>query len=153
MTQIVLPAKSDRNNIRNQGNMRRAARKKRTEMPEFADEHTNFGRPREGPKARQIVTGVEQRRTWTVKTRPSSAKASPARNRALSRKETLISSATRARGAEWLAWLFREPITGAAGWTRRFRLAERLSSPTSKRAGEALGRFAGRVHTFEIACA
>jgi len=64
-----------------------------------ADERTNSGKPREGPKIRQTVTGAAQRTTSTGKTPPFSAKASPARNRASGRRGTLISSVIRASGA------------------------------------------------------
>jgi hypothetical protein len=94
--QVVLPAPIGRSSINAQGNRRRAARKSRTEKPESADERTNFGKPRDGPKARQTVTGVAQQRTWTAKTPPSGAK-SLVRNRASGRKEMLISFATRAK--------------------------------------------------------
>jgi hypothetical protein len=65
-------------------------------MPESADEHTNFGKPREGPKTRQTATGAAQLKTSTGKTPPFSAKASPAKNRASGRRGTPISPVIKA---------------------------------------------------------
>lgn len=97
--QTAPPAQTGRSSISAHGNKRRAARKSRTEMPEFADGRMRCGRLKVDPKVRQIVTGAAQQKTSTAKTQPSSAKALRGRNRASDQRETLISSVIRASGA------------------------------------------------------